>query len=205
MSGARKTQRRAAPRNTSRTEVSGRVIGPSERSWSPMASRRPAMRSRGSRKITRVITSHASGRKTARMGRPTSSQRAKVIMTFARWLLVGLPILAVFLPLAWLVMTRVIFRLPRERIAGLREAIGDQLRSLGPMTRPETSVLLVFLGAALLWVFRAPLIQALRLRAGSGPGAYDRLTDAGIAIGAALALFLIPVDRRRGVFLMDWP
>ncbi len=52
---------------------------------------------------------------------------------------------------------------------------------------------MVFALTALAWITR-PLLDDLI------PG----LSDAGIAMGAALALFVIPVSWREGTFVMDW-
>ncbi len=114
---------------------------------------------------------------------------------FAQWLAVGVPLVAVFLPLAWLYLTRVAFPVRLGRIPGGRQMIRDELRGLGRMNRGEWAVFVVFVLTALTWVMR-PRIVALTGLTG--------LTDEGIAIIAAGALFLIPVDVRERTFAMDW-
>ena len=57
---------------------------------------------------------------------------------------------------------------------------------------------------ALAWVFRAPKEMADV----TIPGIQTFMpfvSDGTIAMAGALALFLIPVDRKRGVFALDWP
>ena len=112
---------------------------------------------------------------------------------FAQWLSIGLPLVAVTLPMTWLLLTRVTFPIRIDRIPGGRAAIDAQYHGLGRMSVPERAVAVVFVGAALLWVFR-PVIGSYV------PG----LSDTGIAIVAAVALFTIPVDRRLSGFVMDW-
>ncbi|MGH7572281.1 MAG: SLC13 family permease [Gemmatimonadota bacterium] len=112
---------------------------------------------------------------------------------FARWLLVGLPLLLVALPIAYVILTRVTLPIRLRELPGGRGLIESELASLGPVSRAERMVAAVFLLAALLWITR-PLLES-RI-----PG----LTDAGIAVGAGLLLFLLPVDLRRGVFVLDW-
>ncbi|WP_111432065.1 DASS family sodium-coupled anion symporter [Rhodobacteraceae bacterium DSL-40] len=117
---------------------------------------------------------------------------------FGRWMLIGVPIAVVMLGLSWLFLTRVSIRLPRNEVKGAREMIQTQFRGLGPMTRAETAVGLVFLAAALLWIFRTWLQNFV-------PG----LDDAAIAIGAALLLFLLPAGIGRensgsSIALLDW-
>lgn len=111
---------------------------------------------------------------------------------FAQWMMVGLPLTVVTLPLGWILLTRVVYPIRIREIPGGREAIERAYRALGPVAWPEKAVAAVFGATALLWITR-PLLD------GVVPG----LHDAGIAIGAALALFVIPAGRDQG-FLMDW-
>jgi len=126
-------------------------------------------------------------------------------ISFSAWLPIGLITAATFLPIAWLVLARVLYRVPGRRIPGLKAAITQQYRALGPMGRGEWATFITFSCTATLWVVREPLGRALGL-IGTGPGGVkiERLTDAGIAIAGALVLFMIPVDARRRIFVMDW-
>jgi sodium-dependent dicarboxylate transporter 2/3/5 len=121
-------------------------------------------------------------------------------VSFFDWLLVGGPFTLVFLPIAWLMVTRVLFRADIGEIAGGRQHFDEEYRKLGPLTRGEKTVLSVFSVTAFLWIF-SPLLKPVVI-AGMKPLA--GLSDAGIAMLAALALFLIPVDRAKGVRAMDW-
>ncbi len=122
-------------------------------------------------------------------------------VSFVRWLGVGLPLAAVFLPIAWLVLTRLAFPIHLTRIPGGRDLIRNELRRQGPITGPERAVLVIFALTAAAWITR-PLFSGLTLADGSRPLA--GLSDAGIAIGAGVLLFALPVDLRRGVFLLSW-
>lgn len=113
---------------------------------------------------------------------------------FGQWMMVGVPFAAVLLVLGWLVLTRVAIRLTSEIVPGAEDRIRQELHALGPMTRGEKVVLGVFAVTATLWVFR-PLIEGLF------PGG---LSDAAIAVLAALALFSIPVHPTRREFTLDW-
>jgi solute carrier family 13 (sodium-dependent dicarboxylate transporter), member 2/3/5 len=112
---------------------------------------------------------------------------------FAQWLGMGLPLVAVTLPLTWLLLTRVAFPIGISEIPGGAQALAAEHRALGPMSRAERWVAAVFAAAAALWIAR-PFIESFV------PG----LSDTGIAIFAALALFAIPLDRRLSSFVMDW-
>ncbi len=120
-------------------------------------------------------------------------------ISFVRWMAVGLPIAAVFLPVAWVLLTRVLFRPDVERSA-IASLVDDRaLSDLGPVQRGEKVVLVVFVTTAMAWMFR-PLLVDLSI-AGATPLA--GLTDAGIAVLAGVALFVIPVDRT-GTRALDW-
>jgi solute carrier family 13 (sodium-dependent dicarboxylate transporter), member 2/3/5 len=119
---------------------------------------------------------------------------------FVEWLLVGGPFTLLFLPIAWLLVTRVLFRADIGEIAGGRRYFDEEYRKLGPFTRGEKAVLSVFAATAFLWIC-SPLLKGLVV-AGTRPLA--GLSDTGIAMLAAMALFLWPVDLRTGTRAMDW-
>jgi sodium-dependent dicarboxylate transporter 2/3/5 len=121
-------------------------------------------------------------------------------ISFARWLAVGLPLVVVLLPLTWLLLTRVLERHGLAELGGGRTLVQAARRELGPLSRGEAATLVAFGAAALLWLSR-PVLAGLEI-AGARPLA--GLSDAGIAICAALLLFAWPVDARRRVFALDW-
>lgn len=121
-------------------------------------------------------------------------------ITFAQWLPFGFGLSALFLPLAWIVLTRVAFPLRIREVPGGAELIRSELRKMGPMSGPEKGVLAIFATTAALWTTGTWLA---RLEIG-GVTPLSGLTDSGIAIAAALCLFAAPVDLRRGVFLLSW-
>lgn len=113
---------------------------------------------------------------------------------FGQWMLVGLPLVAVMLGITWLLLTRVLFPLRRIEIEGAAGVIRDELQALGRVSRGEKIVAAVFALTALTWILRPVIVDLSGIR----------LSDPAIAIAAALLLFLLPVDARRGVFAMDW-
>lgn len=120
-------------------------------------------------------------------------------LSFVSWMIVGVPVILAFLPLAWFMLTRPLARTGLSALKGGRAAIRAQLRALGPPSRGERTVIAVFAVTVALWLTR-PLLAAQAQNWGIPPLA--RLSDAGIAIVAALALFLIPVDRT--TYAMNW-
>ncbi len=114
---------------------------------------------------------------------------------FAEWMAIGLPLAAVMLVIAWWLLTRVLFDLKGSVIAGADEAIAGHAGQGTPLDRGQKLAACLFVATAALWVLR-PLIVKL-----TGLAALD---DTVIAVAAALAAFLIPVEPGRGRFLMDW-
>lgn len=123
-------------------------------------------------------------------------------ISFGKWMAVGLPLAAVFLVLTWLLLTKVIFPPKIKELAGGRDMIREELRKLGPMSRGEWTVLVVFVCAAVAWV-TIPLLADNESILEALPW-LDNISDAGIAMAVAVALFLIPVDARRGVQTLNW-
>ncbi|MEZ4600309.1 MAG: DASS family sodium-coupled anion symporter [Syntrophotaleaceae bacterium] len=117
-------------------------------------------------------------------------------ITFARWMLVGVPLALTLLPLCWLWLVKWANPMKIEKVPGGREIILQELNSLGPLSAGEWWTALVFVLTALGWIFRGQLAPLL-----PEP---DMVTDATIAMLGALVLFLIPLDLKRGVFVMDW-
>ena len=121
---------------------------------------------------------------------------------FAAWMLFGVPAVALLLPAAWIALTR----LSGPVAAGRGDAQGvvrERLAALGPWTPPERRTLIVFAVIAGFWVFRRAVLQDLAL---FGIRPFAGLTDAGIAVAGAVAMFLVPSGSRteRGTMLLDW-
>lgn len=114
---------------------------------------------------------------------------------FAQWMLFAVPPALLLLAVSWWLLTRWVYPLPRDPVPGVSSLLEEQARDLGHMTPPERRVAMIFALVALAWVTR-PLLQNLL------PGV--ELTDAGIAVIAAVALFVVPARWQEGRFLLDW-
>jgi sodium-dependent dicarboxylate transporter 2/3/5 len=123
-----------------------------------------------------------------------------VQVEFLTWMMIGVPAMLAFLPLAWFINTTLLFPTKMKEIEGGREYVRDEWARLGPLSRGERATLGVFLMAVILWI-TSPLLKDLTV-AGIAPLA--GLSDAGIAIIAAITLFLITIDRAKDESLMDW-
>lgn len=109
---------------------------------------------------------------------------------FAKWMTIGLPIVVLFVPLVWWLLTRWIYP------PGDKEIDPSFLNEkLEPWTVGAKLTLAIFLLTATCWICRPLLVQWPPLAA---------LSDTGIAIIAALLLFTIPANIKQREFLMDW-
>ena len=116
-------------------------------------------------------------------------------IAFFDWMLIGLPLALVLLPLGWLVLTRVAFRvdIPASREAA--EVIREMRVEMGVTSAPERRVGLLFVMVVALWMSRKWLNTISGL---------EGLSDAGIVMTAALLLFVIPSEKGSASRLMDW-
>ncbi|MBB1246551.1 DASS family sodium-coupled anion symporter [Streptomyces durbertensis] len=129
-------------------------------------------------------------------------QNYDTTISFAAWMKVGVPLAIVFLLVAWLLLTRVIYPTGLKDVVGGKEVIQQEINKLGRMSRGEWNVLAVFTAAALLWVFKEPLAGWSALT--TVLPFMANLSDEAVAIAAVVALFLLPVAARRGEMTMDW-
>lgn len=116
-----------------------------------------------------------------------------ITIGFGQWMLLGVPVAAVALVAVYVVLTRVMFRLGHGELKGMAELLADERARLGPVSRGERAAAIVFVLTATGWVFQPLVARVVPLA-----------SDTGIAIAGAVLLFLVPVDLRRGEFVMTW-
>ncbi|GAB6190811.1 DASS family sodium-coupled anion symporter [Desulfocastanea catecholica] len=117
-------------------------------------------------------------------------------ITFANWMKVGVPLVAIFLPLCWLWLTKFANPMKLKKVPGGRALIVAELKAMGRMGAGERWTALVFGLTALGWIFRTKLTFLF-----TDP---KLITDATIAMTGALILFLIPINLQKNIFVMDW-
>ncbi len=117
-------------------------------------------------------------------------------ITFANWLLVGVPLVVVFLPLCWLWLTRFANPMKLKKVPGGKDLIEAELAAMGRMNKGEQYTAVVFALTAIGWMFRKQLDFLF-----PDP---KLVTDATIAMAGALVLFVIPISRKTNEFVMNW-
>lgn len=115
-----------------------------------------------------------------------------VTLGFGRWMAVGVPLALTFLLIAWVLLITV-FKPEMTEIPGGRELINEEIKALGPWTRPQIMTGIIFVLAALAWV-SLPIIL----------GDFDNYDDAIVGIAAGILLFILPADSERRIRLLDW-
>lgn len=115
-------------------------------------------------------------------------------ISFAKWMLFGVPIAWVFIIIAWFYLVKVAYPTPFKQLPGGTKVIQDEKRKLGPASYEEKFVFTIFIMAALAWISRSFVLEKIN----------EGINDTVIAIAAALILFLIPSKNKRGDHLLDW-
>ncbi len=130
-----------------------------------------------------------------------ASDILNVDVGFGSWMMIGMLAAVPMLAICWFVLIR-LFHV-RGDLPALASTVEKQRAQLGRLSAAEKYILGVFTLTALAWILRAPkLIGGVSI-----PGLTDflpNLTDAGIAIGAALLLFVIPLPKSRHGVALNW-
>lgn len=116
-------------------------------------------------------------------------------VTFAKYLLVGLPVCIIMLTVTYLMITRVLYPSKIENLAESADVIENQLKELGKMTLAEKRVALIFLITASTWIMRGTINNMLDT---------NLLNDSVIAIAGGVLMFITPVNLRKAEFLLEW-
>lgn len=120
---------------------------------------------------------------------------------FVDWMMLGVPIALVFILIAWVLMTRLLYRFELDEIPGGKDLIEREIAKLGSMNGGERMVALVFAGAAFFWIVPG-LLSELPAISEAAPW-LGGLNDTAIAIAAGLALFILPAGESNRMVL-NW-
>jgi len=117
-----------------------------------------------------------------------------ISIDFATWMMMGIPLVVVMLPITWLLLCKWAFPVHHIELGGVTEMIDQEIKDLGNMSQGERIVLVVFLLTAILWVTRKWLVSLTGLP----------ISDTSIALLAATVLFVLPASIQRGEFTVEW-
>ena len=114
-------------------------------------------------------------------------------VSFNQWMLLALPISVIMLVGGWWLLTNIIFPVNINANKETQNSLQKMYFDLGVMSVDEKRVLIIFTLTALAWMFRDLLDNTYLLQG---------LTDYGIAIIAALAVFITRSSKGSG--LVEW-
>ena len=129
---------------------------------------------------------------------------------FLDWMAVATPVSALLVLVAYLILRRDVPQSAGDADAG-RDVLHAEWRALGPVSRDEGTVAMIFGTMVLLWITRK-----IDLGVGVGGAAESigwapllglgkSVDDSTVAVLGVVLLFLLPAAGRRGERLLDWP
>ncbi|WP_017381680.1 SLC13 family permease [Paenisporosarcina sp. TG-14] len=115
-------------------------------------------------------------------------------ITFAQWMLFGVPFAWIFIFIAWYYLIKVAYPQKMKQLPGGNTVIQEEKTNLGKASYEEKVIFIVFVLAALAWITRSFLLVQF----------IPNLNDAMVGLIAAIILFIIPSKNRKGDHLLDW-
>lgn len=116
-------------------------------------------------------------------------------ISFLDWMLFAVPVVAVMVPAAWLILTKIVFRIDPAEARGGDAVVAEQLKALPKISAAEIRVSLVFGAMAIAWV------SVIAVRKIPGMEGFSNMV---VAIAGALAMFLVPAKTENRERLLDW-
>ncbi len=116
-------------------------------------------------------------------------------ISFLKWMVIGVPFSIVLIAISYLVLVKLMYPSRQLKFTASKEVIHDELQKLGPMSGKEKMVMAIFGVTVFLWIFRTVINDIF-------PGL--KLNDTMISMMAAVAMFTIPYNLKKGDFLIEW-
>lgn len=119
-------------------------------------------------------------------------------ISFLSWMLIGVPCVLIMLPIAIFVLTKWAYPFDLSKNSLASEHLQQELDEMGPMSVPEKRMSMVFAFVASCWVFRTPVQSNLEM--------LPWLSDALIAVGGAMLMFMVPSGSgdKKTPTLLNW-
>ena len=115
-------------------------------------------------------------------------------ISFLKWMVIGVPFSTLMIAISYFVLLKM-FPNKQVKFTASKDIINSELQKLGPMSGKEKMVLVIFGVTVFLWIFRT-LINKIFPDLG--------LSDTIISIMAAVSLFAIPYNLKKGDFIIHW-
>ena len=115
-------------------------------------------------------------------------------ISFIQWFMIGFPIAVLLTVASWWYLTHIAYPLGSTRLTGEQAAIGQKMILLGPVTKAERRVAVVFVCVAVAWIIRSFVLQKW----------IPSIDDTIIAMMGGVILFLLPSGEKKAGRLLNW-
>lgn len=116
-------------------------------------------------------------------------------VSFLDWMLVAFPFSIIMLLGTYYFLVKIMFPNKLGRFQDAQAIIDEEVEKLGNVSAGEKRTLVIFISAAMLWIFGA-IINDLN--------PWFKISDEMVALLAAVALFVVPVNFSKGQFVLEW-
>ncbi len=125
-------------------------------------------------------------------------------VNFVQWFLFAFPLAVGFLVMVWAYLAFAVLG-KTQNLKSDKALIEQEIQSLGPWSRGEIGVMIVFALAVLGWIWRADIsFGGFTIPGWTTLFHLKGVHDGTVAMTAALVLFAAPVSLKKGEFLLDW-
>jgi sodium-dependent dicarboxylate transporter 2/3/5 len=125
-------------------------------------------------------------------------------ISFLEWLKFGIPVVCILLPIAWILLTKVIYKVDKVRLQHSSKSLHEQNLVLGKMSFEERTVCWIFVFTIILWLSRTYLQKLEFTFNDNSYTPLSGLTDSSIAIFFAILLFILPAKSNNNSFILQW-
>ena len=127
-------------------------------------------------------------------------------ISFANWFIFAFPVTFIFFIIVWIYLYLLFKPKSKDWVDVNKDTFKEQYKILGKSTIEQRIVFTVFIGLAVLWLFRSDItINAFVIpgwaRLFNHP---EYINDGTVAIMASILLFIIPSQNQKGERIMDW-
>lgn len=124
----------------------------------------------------------------------TINKMYNIELDFFTWMTFAVPLVLIFLTVAWLYLVKVAFPQKLKKLPGSKEMMEKERELLGSVSYEEKIILCVFIFTAFCWMTRSFLLVKWM----------PFLDDTMIAIFAAVLLFLLPAKNGDSPRILSW-
>ena len=116
-------------------------------------------------------------------------------ISFLKWMTFGLPFTIVMVGLCYVVLVKWMFPFSDIQFTSSANLISVELKKLGIISKGEKRVLIIFAITVFLWITRTVINKLFPEL---------RLSDTAISLIGAISLFAIPLNVKKGNFILKW-